>query len=180
VSQAALRENPYAPPQSPVGERALPPAPDQIATRGQRFANYLIDYAVSMLVGIVLLGGLAVLDPTLLAEGDRLWDELLLGALLTLVYYLPCEALTGRTPAKLITGTRVVDAGGSPASTGQILARTLTRLVPFEAFSFLGSRSRPVGWHDSWSGTLVVRTRGALPLTDRPLAGAATFPRSAE
>ena len=37
---------------------------------------------------------------------------------------------------------------------GQILGRTFSRFVPFEAFSFLPS---PVGWHDRWSGTRVVR-----------------------
>lgn len=31
----------------------------------------------------------------------------------------------------------------------------MARMVPFEAFSFLGER----GWHDSWSGTQVVEVR---------------------
>jgi hypothetical protein len=39
----------------------------------------------------------------------------------------------------------------------QILGRTFSRFVPFEPFSFLGSGH---GWHDRWSDTRVVRTRG--------------------
>jgi uncharacterized RDD family membrane protein YckC len=71
-------------------------------------------------------------------------------------YYVVFEALLGRTPGKLITGTRVVNlAGGRPRFT-QILGRSFARAVPFEAFSFFGSRA---GWHDRWSRTRVVLVR---------------------
>jgi hypothetical protein len=36
--------------------------------------------------------------------------------------------------------------------------RTLSRFIVFEALSYLGSVSR--GWHDSLSGTYVVKKRG--------------------
>jgi uncharacterized RDD family membrane protein YckC len=60
---------------------------------------------------------------------------------------------------KLITGTRVVTESGEVPTARQILIRTVVRFVPFEAFSFLGSSG--TGWHDTWSGTRVVRTRRA-------------------
>jgi uncharacterized RDD family membrane protein YckC len=88
--------------------------------------------------------------------------SLLLTIAVMLVYYVACEAILGRTPAKLITGTRVVTETGEPPSFGQVLGRTLARFVPFEPFSCLGDP--PVGWHDSWSHTRVVRTRPSSSL----------------
>lgn len=81
--------------------------------------------------------------------------------MIVVLYYVPFETGFGRTPAKLITGTKVVSEDGGPPGLGRVLGRTLVRMVPFEVFSFLGGDGRPVGWHDSWSGTRVVRTRGA-------------------
>ena len=62
-----------------------------------------------------------------------------------------------RTLAKFITGTKVVTAKRDRPSIGQILGRTLSRYIPFEAFSCLDRR--PIGWHDSLSGTRVIGTR---------------------
>ena len=70
-------------------------------------------------------------------------------------YYVLFEALTGRTPAKYITGTRVVNMMGGKPSFGQILGRSAARFIPLEPFSFFGSSRR--GWHDSLSHTRVVR-----------------------
>lgn len=177
MSQSA-RDNPYAPPSSPVGEQLEPPPLEEVATRGQRFANLILDGLGSALVGIVLLTLVASVYPEVLTD-NAVWFEYLFGSLMTLVYYVPCEALVGRTPAKLITGTRVVDAGGGTATFGQILGRTLARLVPFEPFSFLGGGARPAGWHDRWSGTLVVRTRGPRPLIGQYRGDGPTSPQSA-
>ena len=44
------------------------------------------------------------------------------------------------------------------SSLKQVFLRTLIRLIPFEAFSFLGGSK---GWHDEWSGTKVIRVRGS-------------------
>ena len=79
------------------------------------------------------------------------------GTGLMLVYYLPSEALFGRTVGKLVTRTRVVSQSGGPPDFLQVLRRTLIRFVPFEPFSFLSKRS--VGLHDRWSETRVVLTR---------------------
>jgi uncharacterized RDD family membrane protein YckC len=78
-----------------------------------------------------------------------------LGILVAVGYFVLTEALFQRTLAKFITGTRVVTADGTQPSFGQIVGRSFARMIPFEAFSFLGSPN-PVGWHDSLSGTRVV------------------------
>ena len=43
---------------------------------------------------------------------------------------------------------------GSKPSGKVIFRRTISRLIPFEFFTFLGANSR--GWHDTISGTYVV------------------------
>jgi uncharacterized RDD family membrane protein YckC len=57
----------------------------------------------------------------------------------------------------LITGCKVVNEKGGRPSFGQILGRTFARLIPFEAFSFLGTTGR--GLHDSVAKTFVVKCR---------------------
>ena len=58
--------------------------------------------------------------------------------LIPLTYYFGMEAVFGKTVGKLITGTKVVSETGGRPSIGQFLGRSFVRLVPFEAFSFLG------------------------------------------
>jgi uncharacterized RDD family membrane protein YckC len=101
---------------------------------------------------------------------DRLYDSddeaflnttgYLLGITMLLGYYIVMEGMFQRTIGKMITGTRVVRIDGGRPSLGQVVGRTFARLIPFEAFSFLGGNGYPVGWHDSLSGTRVVRSRG--------------------
>ena len=146
--------NPYAPPASRLEAPDAPPATEELASSGQRLSNLLLDtvgtYVFAFLIGL----GVALADETRLG----LFDDFRFGLALSIAYYGGSEALTGRTPAKFLTGTRVVSARGGRASPRQILGRTLSRLVPFDAFSFLGGEN-PVGWHDRWSNTRVVRTR---------------------
>jgi len=73
-------------------------------------------------------------------------------------YFVFMESLFQRTLAKLLTGTIVVTENGARPSFAQILGRSFSRLIPFEAFSFLGG-NHPVGWHNSLSRTRVVSTR---------------------
>ncbi len=122
------------------------PITEALASRGRRFANLLLDQVFAYLAGI-LLGIAAVMlgaEKTLQSIPD-----FLLGIFIMLVYFIPQESLFGRTLAKFITGTRVVRPDGTSPSLGQVVGRTFARLIPFEAFSFLGHPA--VGWHDSLS-----------------------------
>jgi len=69
--------------------------------------------------------------------------------------YFIQEYFFGITIGKLITGTRVVDNDGNKPSAWSIVIRTASRLIPFEAFSFLSSDKR--GWHDTISDTFVIK-----------------------
>jgi uncharacterized RDD family membrane protein YckC len=55
---------------------------------------------------------------------------------------------------KYITNTKILTEEGQKPEVDKILYRTLSRMIPFEAFSFFGEAGR--GWHDSISKTVVV------------------------
>jgi uncharacterized RDD family membrane protein YckC len=145
--------NPYEPPKSDI---AVPPDSTEYlvdASSGLRLGNLLLDYIGFFIFAFAItffLQALAALT------GSKLPGVLgqLIGLFEWVAYYVLFEATLGRTPGKFITGTRVVNRAGGKPSFGQIVGRSFTRLVPFEAFSFLGSRG---GWHDRWSHTRVVR-----------------------
>lgn len=154
--------NPYAPPQSPLLDPETAPTPEELAGAGRRFANLWIDSFALNFVGLV--AGAAVGSLTEAGEGPGLLATFGVGFAASVGYYATFESLTGRTLGKLVTRTRVVSASGGPATLRQILGRSLARQIPFEAFSFLVGSGRglpPVGWHDSLSGTRVVRVRRA-------------------
>ena len=146
--------NPYAPPRVDVGASALDAGvPLDDAPLGVRFVNFLVDmvaaFVVMFVVGVVLtLAGVRF---------DEGWVSTVVPNVTLVAYYVLLEGLSGRTLGKLITRSRVVARDGGAPGFGQILGRTLARLVPFEPFSFLGGA--PSGWHDRWSGTRVVRLR---------------------
>jgi uncharacterized RDD family membrane protein YckC len=137
-----------------------------MASSGQRFANYIIDtimvYIVVFTLAILVTIITAFISPAEVESIDENSASFtLFGYLVAILgmvsYYMFMEAVFGRTIGKLITGTRVVTKDGSIPGTYTIFLRSLSRLVPFEAFSFLGGVPR--GWHDSWTDTWVIRNK---------------------
>ncbi len=115
------------------------------ASKGKRFANYLIDYLVIGL-GTYVFEMLQLTNSTHYSPSSLWWDTIINYVIFVLFYFLFEGSLNGKTPAKYITGTRVVKLDGSKPDSNTIMLRSLSRIVPFEPFSFLGSR--PNGWHD--------------------------------
>jgi uncharacterized RDD family membrane protein YckC len=144
-------DSPYAPPRSRLD---APPTTEQLATTGQRVANYVLDYGVMVVVYVALGLATGALD-----DGQGFAAEFILSSALFLIYYATLESLFGVTVGKLVTGVRVVSEAGSEPSFAQILGRSLARMIPLEPLSLLGGKGRPIGWHDSLSGTRVIRTR---------------------
>jgi membrane protease YdiL (CAAX protease family) len=144
---------------------------EKTATRGVRFANYLLDSIALLLFSIAfgyLLGVILTFyypSGTIFLDDISFLENLFLSIFLGVIYFTLFEAITGRTPGKLITGTRVVSVDGSQPEVKTILLRSLFRFVPLEPFSFFGSE--PTGWHDRWSRTLVVK-HDALPVAWKP------------
>ncbi len=135
----------------------------KLASSNQRFLNYLLDgliigpgsLAIGFGVGIALsVSGKTSEETANTAAG---YAQLFAWTMF-LLYYIGMEATAGRTLGKLATGTRVVSEDGTDPSIGQIIGRTLCRLIPFDQFSFLFG-SEPIGWHDKISGTRVISIR---------------------
>lgn len=108
-----------------------------LAGGGKRFANFIVD-------NITFYGAIMILT---LVANEVFLEYPLLFYWFWFAYYWGMEALTGKTVGKFITRTRVVKLDGSRPSGVNILGRTLCRIIPFEAFSFLGTPGK--GWHDS-------------------------------
>ena len=131
----------------------------ELASSARRLTNYLIDWWCLVVLASLLA---AIAASALDRDIDTLFDDSNLYLLnvvavaASVLYYVSCESLAGRTLGKLITGTRLVTVSGGRPTFGQILLRTVIRLIPLEAISFLGKS--PVGLHDRWSGTRVVRS----------------------
>ncbi|MEN1727213.1 MAG: RDD family protein [Pseudomonadota bacterium] len=150
--------NPYQPPKSAIlperSDQAEPPVP---VGRGRRFFNYLIDllliYVSAVPVGVLLFFVLG--EEAMMSAGPGF--EYLVGITLIVGYYSFFEGLFAWTPGKLVTGTRVVNEDGDRPSFGQILGRSLTRVVPLEPFSMFSSTRR--AWHDRWPATVVISVR---------------------
>ena len=134
---------------------------DILASKGKRFTNFIIDNAVRFLL-IALMSIIAASLSILFNNDDMLlWmqniskiEDLMISYFILLLYFFLFEFLTQRTLGKLITGTKVVMADGTKPDLKAIFIRSVSRIVPFDAFSFLGDP--PIGWHDRWADTVVV------------------------
>lgn len=133
-----------------------------LASKGDRFLNYLIDSLIVYIVWISI--GTTIILIADITNNDALSERIetmtamehsLSFAGVMMLYYLVMEIYFSRTLAKYFTKTVVAMRNGSKPTTAAILKRTLCRFIPFEAFTFLGSKSR--GWHDSFSHTYVVK-----------------------
>lgn len=133
----------------PRGERFV------VAGHGARIVNLIFDYVAIMGFGFTVGVTIVIVGGEEAGRALQSIPDFLVGLPIVISYYFTCEATTGRTLGKLISGTKVVDEDGNPPGIGQIFGRTLGRLIPFEAFSCLGTPPR--GWHDSLSKTYVVK-----------------------
>lgn len=70
------------------------------------------------------------------------------------LYYPLLETLFGTTPGKIMTNSIVLKSNNTKLTLADGFKRTLSRIVPFEPLSFLGSKP---GWHDTWTKTKVVK-----------------------
>ncbi len=136
------------------------------ATRTQRFLNLLIDsifmqYGLGILTGYLLVEFLLIVSPDLAyswfgqEDGFNFLAIYALSILNYLFYYTICEKyFKGYTLGKLITGTRAIRVDGQELTFKDAILRSLVRMVPFEHFSGFGEP-----WHDTWTKTMVIKTR---------------------
>ena len=136
---------------------------DLLATRGQRFMNCVLDILIVHIIlisigtTIVIIGDVTNnYNLTNWAESTTIFQRLLFWAILLFFYYFLTETYFSRTFAKYFSKTIVVTKDGSRPKTYTIFIRTLSRFIPLECLTFLGTNVRG-GLHDLFSDTYVVR-----------------------
>jgi uncharacterized RDD family membrane protein YckC len=134
----------------------------ELASTGKRLANFIID-RVAYFIIVVLIGagigfGMAQSGTFGSLNTESIWftlADIIISLLLYAIFYIILEfSLKGKTLGKYITGTRAVNEDNTTMNLETVVKRSLSRIVPFEPFSFLGST--PKGWHDRWTHTKVI------------------------
>ena len=122
---------------------------------GTRFVNSLIDTLLLYVIGFII--ALIMFIFSGLSSGI----DLLVGTIGYLLlfgsffgYYIIMEIKYQKTIGKFITKTKVVNLNGDKPKSKDIIIRTLCRLIPFDALSFLFAKN---GFHDIISKTRVVK-----------------------
>ncbi len=169
-------ENPYAAGSyvPTAEENGIGIDPDLLitATMGQRFGNLMLDgiFMQVLLYGYLfggeyLIGLIAEFAPSVSAFLYPIFNlsqvPLFFGGT-SILYFTVFEGFLQRSPAKFLTGTMVVTKEGESPSLLQIIGRSFARLIPFEIFSIFFSDELRT-WHDSLSGTKVVRVGDITP-----------------
>jgi len=131
------------------------------AGHGKRFANYLIDqllymgafWVLGMTLGVIceMIGDYSILF--FLENVNPIVDHIITGIVFA-GFYIVLEGKYQISIGKLITQTIVVDEFGEKPEMSAIVKRSFSRMIPFNALSFLSNDAR--GWHDSISKTYVV------------------------
>jgi len=123
-------------------------------TGGARFGHYLID--LIFIIGLNFAYGFVEMK---LLGHSHMFQTVgngfqidFSGYVITFAYYAAFEGWLGTSPGKLALKRYVINEYAEKPAFGMTMARSLCRIVPFEAFSCLGDR----GWHDKWSNTFVV------------------------
>lgn len=130
------------------------------ASERKRFVSCIFDFFFVFVT--MFFSGLIVVLVGNIFNWDifSIWKKIIIGytylAFFTflLVNYFFFEWIFVRTMGKLMTGIVVVNRNGLKPNFFVLVIRTTCRLIPFDAFSFLGKSGR--FWHDSFSNTYVV------------------------
>lgn len=118
--------------------------------------NYLLDLVFFLLLGLAYRYVRFIFsDAALLDFNEEMFTvRPVLSIPIAIIYYSFFESITGRTPAKYITKTKVVDVNGTKPSLKSIVLKSACRFIPLNPFTFLFLE---VGLHDKISKTRVVR-----------------------
>lgn len=134
---------------------------DLLASKGQRFLNLIIDFFIIYMFTVGIGAAINIIGE--LTGNFKLseWitsltvvENLIFGLVVLFFYYTIMEFYFSRTFGKYFTHTMVVKHNGSRPKIKSVVIRTLVRMIPVEAFSFLSDNAR--GWHDTLSITYVV------------------------
>ena len=124
----------------------------QPASNNKRFLNFVIDTIIIYI--LIFAYQVITMQDTIDEVGSFAGNiaSIFINMGIQVLYFFLMENAYGKTIGKYLTRTKVLNMDGSTATSGTIFKRSLCRLIPFDAFSFLGSR----GWHDSIPDVIVI------------------------
>lgn len=124
-----------------------------VTSKGKRFLHLVVDTLVmiSLSFSLIRLLPLDLLNSMTSSFGERYAISFLF-IITGVIYYVFFEAIFKKTPGKYLTQSFVVGTEEVRVKFEDIFARSFSRKIPFNTFSFLGN----TGWHDSLSKTKVL------------------------
>ena len=111
-------------------------------TKGTRIINFAVDAIVISVISTMIM---AIFNA---------YHLFVISYIVQVLYYFLFELTSGQTIGKKITNTIVVDMNNVQPGAGRILWRTILRLNPFDAFTYLFGQEQ--GGHDLISKTRLV------------------------
>ena len=135
---------------APEGMEAL-----EIASLGLRFGAFLVDFVISVIVGIV--GGVIAN-----ALGD---DSNVLGLIISIGYWIVVilmVATRGQSPGKIAVGIKIVKADGGSVGIGtalirEVIGKFISTLIIFIGYIWILFDSKRQCLHDKIATTYVVK-----------------------
>lgn len=126
-----------------------------LATKERRLMNYVLDLIIFLLLGLAYRYLRFIFSDTALLDFKKEMFTVrpILSIPIAIVYYSFFESITGRTPAKYVTKTKVVNVNGEKPSFKSIVLKSACRFIPLNPFTFI---FLDVGLHDKISKTRVV------------------------
>jgi uncharacterized RDD family membrane protein YckC len=129
-----------------------------LAGQSVRIINAIVDMITFLFLWILLSIIIVSLGLDQIYIGEK-GEQILIAPVIIIVptfwtYYILTEFLFQKTLGKVLTKTMVVTKTGDKPTLGQIIGRTLSRSIPFEYLSYLGT---VIGIHDRLSGTRVIK-----------------------
>lgn len=127
----------------------------EIASVGQRLGAFLVDFAISVLVGIVgvVIGSAIGGDGSVVELG------------LSIVYWIAVlimVATRGQSPGKIAIGIKIVKTDGGSIGFGttllrEIIGKIISSIIILLGYIWILFDGQRQGWHDKIAGTYVVK-----------------------
>jgi hypothetical protein len=133
-----------APQQEEVAAKAI--------SKNKRLLNWILDVVHFLAFAFLGMKTLIEIRADILELSFLKNSVALPNGIMMMVYYFTLETIFMRTPGKIASRSYVMIPQGKNRI-WVILLRTVCRLIPLDAFSFLGEKE---GWHDSLSNTKVI------------------------
>lgn len=134
----------------PEGMTAL-----EIASAGQRFGAFLVDFVISVLVGIAGSAIGSVISGDLIA----------INTLVSIGYWivvLILVATRGQSPGKMVIGIKIVKTDGRSIGFGttllrEIIGKIISSIIILLGYIWILFDGQRQGWHDKIASTYVVK-----------------------